>query len=311
MVETIGRRYELVQRGEAGLACDADGLALGPLPLVERGEGQVGWVAASPKAVEITLKLAYGDDDQTFARRRHAGLVRIAKAFDAGDLLCAGIEAVHLRLPPVSREAMRKLSALSSLSKSADAWRNEPRVPPGQTGGGQWTAGGGGQPKPMAEASPGRGAPKVDATVAKKTAFVAAHYADALRAAAVLHVPVENILGVSGLESGWGLSNFADHQNFFGVHYPAGRAISSIPTKRNANVRGAVFGSYAACLDWFIRVAGPSVRDKRGPEEFAAALQDSGRFGTDTGTGAKVPGCVKRVAATIRGLRSLLPNRGR
>jgi hypothetical protein len=39
---------------------------------------------------------------------------------------------------------MAKLTEIADLEKDSEAWRNEPRIPAGQTGGGQWTSGGGG-----------------------------------------------------------------------------------------------------------------------------------------------------------------------
>jgi hypothetical protein len=47
----------------------------------------------------------------------------------------------------------------------------------------------------------------------------------------------------------------------------------------------------------------------RDAEAFATALQNSGKFGIDTTTGAKVPSYVGGVAATIRGLRAIVVRR--
>lgn len=46
----------------------------------------------------------------------------------------------------------------------------------------------------------------------------------------------------------------------------------------------------------------------RDPEAFAAALQNSGKFGVHD-NGAKVPTYVPQVAATIRGLRAIVARR--
>jgi hypothetical protein len=49
-----------------------------------------------------------------------------------------------LSLPDLTPEAMTKLAAIADLEKAGNmAWQTEPRLPGGQTGGGQWTTGGG------------------------------------------------------------------------------------------------------------------------------------------------------------------------
>jgi hypothetical protein len=48
------------------------------------------------------------------------------------------------------------------------------------------------------------------------------------------------------------------------------------------------------------------IQGKSDPEAFAAALQNSGKFGINPDTGAKVPTYVPKVAATIRGLRAIV-----
>jgi hypothetical protein len=73
-----------------------------------------------------------------------AGLRRVASALEAEDLVLAGIEAVMLALPELDADAMAKLARFADLEKGGDDWCNEPRLPAGQPGGGQWTTGGGG-----------------------------------------------------------------------------------------------------------------------------------------------------------------------
>ena len=58
-----------------------------------------------------------------------------------------------------------------------------------------------------------------------------------------------------------------------------------------------------------VDISGSIVRGKVSPEAFAAALQNSGKFGIDTETGAKAPTYVHDVAATIRGLRAVVSRR--
>jgi hypothetical protein len=70
------------------------------------------------------------------------------------DVALAGIEAVMLGLPDLTSDAVAKLANLADLEKGGDSWRNEPRVPPGQTEGGQWTTGGGGPSGPRTAPKP-------------------------------------------------------------------------------------------------------------------------------------------------------------
>jgi flagellum-specific peptidoglycan hydrolase FlgJ len=143
----------------------------------------------------------------------------------------------------------------------------------------------------------------VDETQAKKERFVDAHLADAQKIADQLRVPVENILGLSALESTWGESRFAiQGNNFFGIHYPAPYATGYIPAARSS-ARVATFASYADSLRSFVATAGSLVRGVSDPTEFAAALWTSGKFGV--GNPADVPD----VTRTIRGLRSIVSRR--
>jgi len=53
-----------------------------------------------------------------------------------------------LRLPDLTPDAVTKLALVADLEKGGAAWENEPRIPAGQTGGGQWTTNGGAAPPP-------------------------------------------------------------------------------------------------------------------------------------------------------------------
>ena len=141
----VGRSYRLVGRGEAGLVCDKDGVALGAVDLARavldargvrkcevRPIGEVGQV----------LRVAYGPQPDEMVSRLHRGLHRAAKWIAAGDVGRAGIEAVMLRLPDLTPVAVAKLAQVTNLEKGSDAWESEPRIAAGQTGGGQWTTDG-------------------------------------------------------------------------------------------------------------------------------------------------------------------------
>jgi flagellum-specific peptidoglycan hydrolase FlgJ len=150
---------------------------------------------------------------------------------------------------------------------------------------------------------------KTGHTQAEKKRFVEAHLADARKIAKELHVPVENVLALSALESDWGDHRFAaEGNNFFGIHFPADYATGSMPALGDPKVKVAKFPSYAESGRSFVKRYGNLVRDKADPREFAAALQNSGKFGVNQ-DGSKVPSYVDGVARTIRGIRSIIARR--
>jgi hypothetical protein len=134
------------------LACDGQGIALGPTPLVvATGKGGAGRCSVIPiEGLEQALTLAYGAQSPATVKRCHAGLRRIAARLEEGDVASAGVEAVFLRFDPISRGGMAKLRNADDLLKDGTAWQDQPRVPAGETGGGQWTSEGGtaGGPNP-------------------------------------------------------------------------------------------------------------------------------------------------------------------
>ena len=137
--------YRLVSRGDPGLTCDSEGAALGGIPIAWRCESEDGmsrWQTRSPDEMGDILQRAYGLQRTEVVNRCHRGLRRVTTHLEAGDLPLAAMEALMLRLPIIDADGMAKL-ATSELSKGGDASQNEPRVPAGQPGGGQWTAGGG------------------------------------------------------------------------------------------------------------------------------------------------------------------------
>jgi hypothetical protein len=73
-------------------------------------------------------------------------LRRAAAWIEAGDIGRAGVEAVMLGLPALTPGAMAKLAHFADMEKGGSAWQNQPRIPVGQAGGGEWTADGGGAP---------------------------------------------------------------------------------------------------------------------------------------------------------------------
>jgi hypothetical protein len=167
MNSPLGRTYRLVTRGGPGLACDRDGAALGPVDLARArldAEGVRHCEVRPPGEIGHVLRTAYGPQPDEVVQRLHRGLRRAAAWIDAGDLGRAGIEAVRLGLPDLTAAAMARLAGISRIEKGGTAWRTEPRVPAGQSGGGQWTTAGGDAPaavvKPAVDAPPTTSAPR-------------------------------------------------------------------------------------------------------------------------------------------------------
>ena len=51
----------------------------------------------------------------------------------------AALEAVLIGLPNLTSQALAKLASIADAEKAGTAWQDQPRVPTGQAGGGQWT----------------------------------------------------------------------------------------------------------------------------------------------------------------------------
>ncbi len=143
MRSPIGRPHGLVARGDAGVTCDQQGLALAGLDLTcgeRRDSGQRRHQVRPLVEIDQILEAAYGPQPHAVVLRVHRGLLRAAAWLDAGDLGRASLETVMLGFPPLTGEALTKLARIANLEKTAAAWLSEPRVPAGQAGGGQWTS---------------------------------------------------------------------------------------------------------------------------------------------------------------------------
>ena len=144
-----GRSYRLVVRGEAGLACDGDGVALGAMDLVSTrldARGARRCDVCSQGEIGEVLRIAYGPQSDEVVLRLHRGLLRAAAWIEAGELGRASVEAVMLGVPDLTPAAMAKLAVVAGLTKGGAAWENQPRIAAGQAGGGEWTTSGGGSP---------------------------------------------------------------------------------------------------------------------------------------------------------------------
>ncbi len=305
MTISFARAYGLVPRGASGLACDEDGVALGPMPLVEAVSDEAGrrcYHMCPAEEIVRAFRLAYGSAVDEIERYKK-GLVRITQWLSAGEEVQARIEAVLLALPEILPAGMAKLAEAAALRKANPNWPEEPREPAGAPEGGEWTSDDGERvATPLVQPA----AAQTNDVRAKKERFVDAHLDDAQKGAGELGVSIENVLGLSALESGWGEHPFAvKGNNYFGIHYPAPFATGYMPAKAG-RTKVATFASYADSLKAFIALSGSVVRGKSDPAAFAAALQNSGKFGIDVRTEAKVPGYVDEVAGTIRGLRAMI-----
>jgi hypothetical protein len=128
MLQPFMTMFRLTTRGGPGLACDENGVALGPVALVDALSSNGGCVYRARPAEEIarTLALAYGAFSADDLARRLSGLDVAARALEEGDLAKAGIATVLLKLPPLTTEAFAKLAAEPTLRKySPDQPRDE------------------------------------------------------------------------------------------------------------------------------------------------------------------------------------------
>jgi len=140
-----------------------------------------------------------------------------------------------------------------------------------------------------------------DPTFIKKQNFTDAYLADAEEAAQELGVPVENILALAALESGWGEGRFAEQgNNFFGQHYPAPYATGYL-TAEDSGAKVATFASFNDSLQSFISQYGYIVQGVSDPTQFATVLQNSGNFGINL-DGTQVPTYVSSMVGTINHL---------
>ncbi len=123
---------------------------------------------------------------------------------------------MQLAFPQIAPEAMANLAHAASLQKDNSNWADEPRVPAGSPGGGEWTSEGDEEGAdahvrpatvPTADVNILPAAAQTSNVQAMKERFVDTHLGDTEAAADQLGVPVENILGLSALESRWGTSS--------------------------------------------------------------------------------------------------------
>jgi len=307
MTLPFGRQYGLVPRGGPGLTCDEEGLALGSIALAIITEDRGGRRLCRLRSVaeiEKALDLAYGSRLDRPVGRYCSGFQRIAEPIESGDRGRADLHAVLLGLPPIPADGMAKLAGAGDLNKAGDAWQGESRVSAGEDGAGEWTEGGGEAAHLFPAASQ---TAAIVATPAQRAAFVYVHLAAATRAAKALGVPVENVLGLAALESGWGMSRFAkEGRNLFNMYYPAPQSKAMLPAKDNKNSHVACYDNAEQSFQSFATKYKMLVQGVNDPEIFATVLQNKARFGVSTKTGKNDPRFVPSVVKTIRSMRSRL-----
>jgi len=205
------------------------------------------WSCERPSDTGLAAMLgaAYGrevdpDGRQVRAILEAARAMLIGRRAEAADALSSG------RFGELDRESAGRLAKAEAMLKAGAAPRTvvETLVPGALAKGydpneprderGRWTSEGGeegrqGQSqRDRAVRSSDRpqlipAAAVTPATEDEKEKFTDDHFADAQSLADKLHMPVENILGLSAFESGWGKGPYAADggNNFLSLHYPA------------------------------------------------------------------------------------------
>ena len=223
---------------------------------------------------------------------------------DGAERLFATDALIKAGMP--AREALGKVRPGLTLAKyNPDEPRDER---------GRWTDGGGEQSTDDAPAESPMlqpvAATTTGATEADKEKFTDDHLADAQYWADKLHIPVENILGLTALESKWGKGPFVANggNNYLSLYYPALYA-TGYAWNESHTVRMAVFASYSDCLRSFADRHGDLVGGISDPEEFAKVLQDAKLFGINPDDNSPMPDFVRGVSRTIQGFRARVARR--
>ncbi len=140
MIQTMRRLYP---RGAAnrGVCVDADGATLGPdWALVERTlAGYEVTPRTASRDVQKVLLLDRPEPDWLYQQGQ-----RIADALNRGEIALAQIYGLRIPIGDIDQRQLKQLAALADLRK-AGFNPDEPRVPAGQPGGGEWTTGGDGE----------------------------------------------------------------------------------------------------------------------------------------------------------------------
>ena len=152
-INPLDQPYRLKERNGRGLACDSDGVTLGPITLIALYEqaGKKRYRLAPFVPVSEALSRAFGPLLANELQRRYRTLADITETLNRGDLARATMTALLMRLPEISDDGMAKLAASHLRKYSPD----QPRVPAGNSDGGRWTSDGGDDSAADAEDSSG------------------------------------------------------------------------------------------------------------------------------------------------------------
>ena len=103
--------------------------------------------------------------------------------------------------------------------------------------------------------------------------FIKDHQTDAAKVAEQLNVPTENILGLSGIESQWGLNRFAkEGNNYFSLHGGKDKPYANGSMQALQGAWMSTFPTYLASAQSFAEQYGSLVNGKSDPQEFAKGL---------------------------------------
>jgi hypothetical protein len=257
------------------------------------------------------LTVAYGNNPA------ETTLLRIANAIETWNQGLHGravMKLIHIGLPEPERDdawndrlakTERQIDD-ESIRNANVHWQLQPRQPKGSpdSTGGEWAT----DPNAAGVIPVAAHTPVIDPTVAKKQAFVKAHLRDSEVVAKKLNIPVEYILGLAAIESGWGGSRFAyKGNNFFGLHHPALYNNGKMQAEDDPSVFMSTFPDYRTGLQSFSDKFGNLVYGAPNAEAFARSLQNSLKFGVKpdkiTHQTVKMPGYVSDMANTIDKLR--------
>ncbi len=129
------RRLHPRGRASRGVVVDAEGAMLGPDCILVRRSPE-GFRCVAPgeaRPIQAALLGPGQDPDWLFEQS-----LRIAQALNAGEVALAQIYGLRISLGDLDNTALRRLAVVARLIK-AGFDPNEPRIPKGEPGAGQWT----------------------------------------------------------------------------------------------------------------------------------------------------------------------------
>ncbi|MDE1145622.1 MAG: glucosaminidase domain-containing protein [Azospirillaceae bacterium] len=247
--------------------------------------------------------LAAGEPVRAAIHLAHAGLGPLP---DANAALCLFL-AETLLDEGMAPDALMKLAT----SKDETIFvKSNPNHRPAGPGGGQFYSptDGGGQAD-QSEKKRDSNMSAEDPVTQKKRQFVQRNIAIAREVAGKLNVPVENILGVAAIESGWGGKNedarFTREGNNYFVQHAHSKYENGTMFNHAGNVEMSTFATPEDSFRSFAESEKNLIGGVRDPEKFAQRLQNSKRFGIYE-NGEPVPNYVGDVAGTAKKLRAFI-----